>query len=45
MLEAYTEGRWTLYDLKTGKEGLPENFVVISAAEIPCWTSKAATTR
>ena len=29
MLEAYTEGRWTLYDLKTGKKGLPENFVVI----------------
>ena len=29
MIEAYTEGRWTLYDLKTGKKGLPENFVII----------------
>lgn len=29
MIEAYTEGRWTLYNLKTGKKGLPENFVVI----------------
>ena len=29
MIEAYTEGRWTLYNLKTGKKGLPEDFVVI----------------
>lgn len=29
MLEAYTEGRWTLYNLQTGKKGIPENFVII----------------
>lgn len=29
MIEAYMEGRWTLYNIKTGKKGIPENFVII----------------
>lgn len=29
MIEAYIEGRWTLYNLKTGKKGIPGNFVII----------------
>lgn len=45
MLEAYTEGRWTLYDLKTGKKACRKISWSFSAAEIPCWTSKEATTR
>lgn len=27
MLEAYSSGKWRLYDLKTGTEGMPKNFV------------------
>ncbi len=27
MLEVYEGGRWRLYDLRTGQEGLPKNFV------------------
>ena len=29
MLEAYQEGRWKLYDLTTGKIGLPKDFIII----------------
>jgi hypothetical protein len=28
MLEAYVEGRWMIYDLKTGKKGIPESFAI-----------------
>lgn len=28
MLEAYIDGRWKIYDIKTGKKGLPDNFVL-----------------
>lgn len=28
MLEAYVNGAWKLYDIKTGKKGKPENFVL-----------------
>lgn len=28
MLEAYMNGRWILYNIQTGKKGLPENFVI-----------------
>ena len=28
MLEAYDGSKWMLYDLKTGKEGLPKNFII-----------------
>lgn len=28
MLEAYLEGKWTLYDLNTAKIGLPKNWVI-----------------
>ena len=29
MLEAYMNGRWKLYDLTTGKIGLPKDFIII----------------
>lgn len=28
MLEAYIEGRWMIYDLKTAKKGIPESFAI-----------------
>ena len=28
MLEAYIDGRWKIYDIKTGKKGVPDNFVL-----------------
>ncbi len=28
MLEAYLDGKWTLYDLNTAKSGLPKNWVI-----------------
>ena len=28
MLEAYIDGAWKIYDIKTGKKGLPDNFVL-----------------
>ena len=28
MLEAYLDGKWTLYDLNTAKIGLPKNWVI-----------------
>ena len=37
MLEAYLDGKWTLYDLNTAKIGLPKNWVIFSAAAYRCW--------
>ena len=28
MLEAYLDGQWKIYDLTTGKKGLPKNFII-----------------
>lgn len=28
MLEAYSEGKWKIYNLQTGQKGLPQNFVI-----------------
>lgn len=28
MLEAYVNGRWRIYDIKTAKKGIPDNFVI-----------------
>ena len=28
MIEAYIDGLWKIYDIKTGKKGLPDNFVL-----------------
>lgn len=28
MIEAYIDGSWKIYDIKTGKKGLPDNFVL-----------------
>lgn len=28
MIEAYTNGSWRIYDIKTGKKGIPDNFVL-----------------
>ncbi len=28
MLEAYTKGKWTVYNIETGDKGLPEDFVI-----------------
>ena len=33
MLEAYVGDKWKLYDLSTGKKGLPENFVIFQRGE------------
>ncbi len=33
MLEAYSSGKWRLYDLKTGIEGMPKNFVVFQRGD------------
>ena len=33
MLEAYIGDKWKLYDLSTGKKGLPENFVIFQRGE------------
>ena len=33
MLEAYVDGKWNLYDLTTGKKGLPKNFIIFQKGE------------
>ena len=33
MIEAYSSGKWRLYDLKTGLEGMPKNFVAFQRGD------------
>ena len=35
MLEAYVGGKWKLYDLSTGKKGLPKNFIIFQKGGDP----------
>lgn len=34
MLEAYSSGKWRLYDLKTGIEGMPKNFIAFQRGDL-----------
>lgn len=43
MLEAYDGTNWRLFDLRTGREGLPENFVIFQRGDVSLFDVEGGT--